>query len=239
MYATKNSFELDSIEMKVIRVFLIAFILLLGFQALQFFNTRVIDKKHAELLVAKNQSVQAIQNLLIQSSTIQRKLLNLALTNDTTEKKQLEEIIAKASEDNNKALEVLENSSGFINPGSNKSLSEVKAASAEYASTFRVYQEKLQSGNYEAAMIFKNENLRPAFESYQEKQHLVLLAITNDLVRESNKVSRYTVTSGWILFFLGLAPFIYAIGKLVYLSILLKFKASRISMIDEEPQSRP
>lgn len=234
MNSYKDMFDLDSIELKVVRIFLLAFVLLLAFQALQFANTRKIDKKHSELVMAKNQSLESMQDLLIQSSTIQRKLLNLALTEDEAEIAELEKIIAQAEVSNDKSLGILEATGFGINPNGRSEMKRLKEASAMYREIYVAYMAMIRRGNREAALEFRNTGLRPAYESYQDMQQQMLVSFTDDLVRQSHRVSNYAVTSGWILFFLGLAPFIYAIAKLIYLSVFLRFKTGRIFTHQEE-----
>lgn len=233
----KDLIDLDSVELKIVRIFLLAFVILLIFQAVQFINTRIIDRKHSELMINKNQSFEALQNLLVQSSTIQRKLLNLALTEDPTEREELLNIIRNAALSNDQSLEALVETSRKIGPA-NKTLEELKAASSDYLNTYNTFETMILNEDMAAALEYKNTNLRPSFENYQDLQQMTLVAFTNELIQQSNRVSSYTATSGWILFFLGLAPFIYAIAKLIYLSVLLKFKSSKVSIQQENLRNK-
>jgi hypothetical protein len=228
----KDLFDLDTVELKIVRIFLLAFVILLIFQAVQFINTRSIDRKHSELMVVKNQSFEALQNLLVQSSTIQRKMLNLAMTEDPEERKELLTIIRNAAISNDESLAALEAACRKIEPA-NTTLEELKTASSDYLKTYNTFETLILKGDNAAALEYKNTNLRPSYENYQDLQQKMLVSITNDLIQQSNKVSSYTTKSGWILFFLGLAPFIYAIAKLVYLSVLLKYKSSQVSIQQE------
>jgi hypothetical protein len=230
---THNTFDLASIEFRVIRIFLLAFIILLAFQAVQFINTRRIDRQHSELMVTKTRSLEALQNLLIQTSTIQRKLLNLALADSETERQELMVIIEEAEKSNNESLQTL--TTGIIGHGpalADESAALLKARDG-YARSAAEFRSLILSGQREAALEFRNVRLRTDYEAYQGAQQQLLVATTNDLIGQTDRISRYTATSGWVLFFLGLAPFIYAITKLVYLMILIRFKSEKISMQQE------
>ncbi len=238
MSSYKEVFDLDAIELRVVRVFLLAFFILICYQTIQFINVKRIDRKHNDLLVVKNQSINALQNLQITSSTIQRKLLGLALAENPAERQELETIISEAALSNDRTLDILDKAALQLGSNSQESILLLKDASNEYRVTYDAFREMVLTGDKEAALDYKNTKLRPAYESYQEIQQQLLLQITGDIISQGKKVSSYSNTSGWILFFLGLAPFIYAISKLIYLSVLLKFKSSKISIIDEDPRTR-
>jgi hypothetical protein len=227
MDSYKDFFDRNSVELKVVRIFLISIIILFVYQTLQFVNIRRIDRKHSELLVIRNQTLGEVQNLLIQSSTIQRKLLNMALTSDENEIRELRNIIGQAAIINDKSLAEIEKSLGKINSFSEISISDLRNASEDYRIVYTSYMNKLLAGQVQEAMEFKNSDLRPAYEAYQSSQQQVLIKITDDLVAQSNKLSSYTSVSSWILFFIGLAPFIYAIIKLIYLSVYFKLNYSK------------
>lgn len=230
---THNTFDLASIEFRVIRIFLLAFIILLAFQAVQFINTRRIDRQHSELMVTKTRSLEALQNLLIQTSTIQRKLLNLALADSEAERQELMVIIAEAERSNNESVEILTTGITGHGPAVAAESAALRKASEEYVRAAAEFRSLLHSGQREAALEYRNVQLRPDYEAYQGAQQQLLMATTDDLIRQTDRISRYTATSGWVLFFLGLAPFIYAITKLVYLMILIRFKSEKISMQQE------
>jgi hypothetical protein len=178
--------------------------------------------------MAKSQSMEALQDLLIQSSTIQRKLLNLALTENPQEIQELEQIISNAEVSNDKSLAILENAFLRENNSNKQMMAGLQSASIYYRKTSRTFSEMIVGGDKETALEYRTTDLRPAYESYQESQQKMLLLISNDLIRQSNKVSSYASASGWVLFFLGLLPFIYATTKLIYLAIFLKFKTTKI-----------
>lgn len=234
MNSYKDMFALDDVELKVVRIFLLAFIILLVYQTVQFINTRRIDKQHSELLLTRNQSVGEVQNLLIQSSTIQRKLLNMALTADPAEMGQLKRIIEQAAESNDKSLAELQAAYGKLSASINSDASGLKNASDDYRNTYNIYIDMISAGKTSSALEYKDSHLRPAYENYQQAQQQALVRITDDLISKSKELSSYAATSGWILFFLGLAPFIYAIAKLIYLSVFLKFKSVRVSGFHKE-----
>lgn len=238
MNSYKDMFDLDNVELKVIRVFLLAFLILLVYQAVQFVNIRRIDKKHNDLLSIRNQTVGQVQDLLIQSSTIQRKMLNMALTTEATERETMIRIIDTAAVANDISLSRIETATKDLSPEAVTLASALRNNSDAYRQAYTTYLEQLFAGNMDQAMEFKNNALRPAYESYQDLQRQMLVMITDDLIRQSNRLSTYTTTSSWILFFLGLAPFIYAISKLIYLTVFIRVKSSRFHIHDNSTNNK-
>lgn len=239
MNSYRDMFDLDNVEIKVIRIFLLSFLILLGYQTLQFINTRRIDKKHHELLVVRNQVVEELQNLLIQNSTIQRKLLNMALTQDQAVQKELQQIIDSAEASSTKSMNILQEASLKLDSPVKLYLSDLKISGNEYRMTYLSYISLVRSGDLAKALEVKDQSLRPAYESYQEMQQRIIVYITSDLIQQSNALSSYTTISSWILFFAGLIPFIYAISKLIYLSIIIKLKSVQTHSIQKTTPDKP
>jgi hypothetical protein len=98
---------------------MISFALLLVYQTVILINTHNIDSKHKELLAARNKAGLAINGLLLQSSTTQRMILNMALSANPGEQKEHEQNIILAENATAESFRALESTlSHFSDEGS-------------------------------------------------------------------------------------------------------------------------
>jgi hypothetical protein len=103
----------------------------------------------------------------------------------------------------------------------------MKEAASVYQSNYKNYIVYIKAGELQNAIEIKNSSVRPSLNAYQNMQQDLLTHITREVAEESEAVSSYSSVSAWVLFFIGLVPFVYAIGKLIYISVILRFRTQR------------
>ena len=213
---SEKSARVESDLVKVFKIFLVFALILLLSQVLQFINTKIIDNKHNRYLIQKNELTSASQAALLHSSRVQRALLNMAITTDPAEKKELHERIVSGQKKNEEALAVIGKGVFFMLDNHDMLFSSIQKASLSYKSTYDSYLHFLAAGERNKALELKNLALRPALETYQELLQKLLMQMSAKAILESKEITTYTDVSSGILFLLGISPFIYMISALVY-----------------------
>ena len=191
---------------------LFALVILIS-QVLQFINTQIIDNKHNKYLIEKHEVTNASEEALIQSSRIQRALLNQAIATDSLEKKEIQARILSCEQKNEGALAAMAKGR-FIIEDFDLLFLKIWNAEQVYKSAYGFYLSFLVAGDRNKALAYKNATLRPALESYQELLQKLLTRISTSALEESQEITTYTNVSGWILFLLGISPYIYILSSL-------------------------
>jgi predicted small secreted protein len=210
--------KFDNSDIKFLKIFVLFTAIIITTQILQFINTKIIDSKYSKHLVEKHEVINATQTALIQSSRIQRALVNMAIATDSLEKENLNKRILSSAKKNEEALASIDTKKVFLHI-SDSLITSIKQANKEYQNIYQTYLQLITTSERDKAIEYKNTTLRPALETYQELQQKLLIKISTEAIAENKTTREYANVSCWVLFIIGLSPYIYIVSALIYMII--------------------
>ncbi|MGZ3883942.1 MAG: hypothetical protein ACXVP0_09940 [Bacteroidia bacterium] len=208
--------RLSKSDIKKIKYFVFFASIILLSQIFQFINARRTNNKFNTILAAENRFIIAMNTISLNSSTIHRSLLTLAISDDPKEIEVMNKQIHQAERNTNETINALEKNSSFL-PGDSIVFGQLRGAGKLYSENSLSFLELLKTKNKQAIDSFRVTVLRSSLESYLHLQNDVIQRITNHYVTESENISQSTTKTGWILLLAGNAVLLLVLVFLIYL----------------------
>ncbi|MBS1635467.1 MAG: hypothetical protein JST26_06050 [Bacteroidetes bacterium] len=209
-----DHWELDNSDKNFTKVFLLfAFIILIS-QILQFVNTKIIDSKHNQNLEERNAIARSSQSAILFNTNIQRALLNLIITSDSIEVNEMKRRIANSTRKHDQAVKTISDSYMALGKKDDPLLINLLESDVAYKNAVLTFQDLVFKGKKDEATQFRNTTLRPALETYLSFQEDMMAETTSMNLIQSNEINTYATISGWVLFIIGISPYIYILFAL-------------------------
>ena len=84
-----------------------------------------------------------------------------------------------------------------------------------YKNAVLIFQDLVFKGQKDKAIQFRNTTLRPSLETYLSFQEDLMSEVTQLDVTQSDEINTYATISGWVLFIIGISPYIYILFALL------------------------
>lgn len=209
--------RLSKSDLKKIKYFVFFASIILLSQIFQFINARHTNNKFKTILAAENRFIIAMNTISVNSSSIHRSLLSLAISDDEKEAVAMLKRIEDAEKSTEETISQLEKSMPFPESDHHPLFDELREAGKEYSQQSFSFMDLLKTRNKAAIDSFRINQLRSARDSYLKVQRDMIQEISDRYIAESDSISQSAGKTGWILLIAGNAVLIFVLIFLIYL----------------------
>jgi hypothetical protein len=189
-------------EFKQINYLLYFVIFIILFQVFQYVTTRTATKRYKELFRQATEIVKLTNSVSFETANIHRSVLNLSFTSDSAEVKKFRESLNNSEDKIASTIQLIGSKIVEANLYSfEKTLSfaTLKVANKKYRLRYQKYLAMLKNVSGEDKLYYRRTVLRPALESFQERQDNFLLKVFSDQQKVADSIANQADRTGFNL----------------------------------------
>lgn len=189
-------------EFRQIHYLLYFVVFIIIFQVFQYTTTKRATKRYKELFRQATEIVVLTNSISFETANIHRSILNLSFTLDSSEVRKFTKSLARSEDTVTSKILLIENKIIQYNLYSfEKTVSFValKAANKKYRMRYEKYLAMLKTVSGEDKLYYRRMILRPALESFQERQDNFLLKVFSDQQKAADSIADEADRTGFNL----------------------------------------
>ena len=210
-----NDVKFEKSEKRMLRIFAFFAVVVLVSQIMQYINNRDNESKYQGMLVSMMKVVETSQDISVETTIVQRSLRSLLDVGNPNDILVFKELLQSSFPDIQNKIESMEMSMFSTQQLANKN--EMSLVSKEYEKSCHEFLAVFETDKTKA-LDFRNKVVRPAFEKCQQTQTDLIDILNSDLQTESDRISAASNLSSVIILLLGISPFLFLFGYLLFQS---------------------
>lgn len=179
-------------EFRQINYLLYFVLFIIIFQVFQYTTTKRATKKYKELFEQATEIVVLVNSISFETANIHRSVLNLSFTADSIEVKKFRESLSRSEDTIASRIRHIEEKIIRYNLYSfekTMSFEALKAANKRYRLRYGKYLAMLETVSGDDQLYYRRTVLRPALESFQERQDNFLLNVFSDQQKAADSIA--------------------------------------------------
>ncbi len=179
-------------EFKQINYLLYFVLFIILFQVFQYITTRTATRKYKELFRQATEIVKLTNSVSFETANIHRSVLNLSFTVDSAEVKKFRHSLNRSEDTIASKIELIGNKiieSNFYSFEKTMSFAALKVANKTYELRYKKYLDMLRDFSGDDKLYYRRTVLRPALESFQERQDNFLLKVFSDQQKVADSIA--------------------------------------------------
>lgn len=199
---THEAPQFTKTEFRQIKYLLYFVVFIIIFQVFQYTTTRRATKKYKELFRQATEIVMLTNSVAFETANIHRSILNLSFTNDSHEVARFRQSLIRSQDTiAQKILNIEDKIIRYNLYSFEKTLSfaGLKFANKQYQIRYEGYLAMLKNVSGEEKLNYRRKVLRPALESFQDRQDHFLLNVFSDQQKAAEAIADEADNTGFNL----------------------------------------
>lgn len=185
-------------------IYLVLFgIVIIISQIFQFINTKNVNERYYAIVNNNNKLIVSINSILLESSILQRSLLNLNMAKDSSEVEFLNKRISDSETGIEKAINEIKADTLVDNKSVSVFFDKLKSDYGIYKANFQIFLQMLKDNDEPKIDSFRKKELRNTLDAFQKTQQEFLELLIKIENNEIKSVSSATNKTGWKLLIAG------------------------------------
>lgn len=189
-------------EFRQINYLLYFVIFIILFQVFQYQTTRSVTKKYKELFRQSTEIIVLTNSVSFETANIHRSILNLSFTIDSSEVRKFRKGLSRSEDTIAFKIGLIEDKIIQYNLYSLEkamSFASLKIANKKYRLRYEKYLAMLKTVSGEDKLYYRRAILRPALESFQERQDNFLLNVFSNQQKAADAIADEADRTGFNL----------------------------------------